>query len=437
VPGPWAIWVADAASLEARRLWESGSAPEASLPRLAGAEVIRWGAEGRIVFSSEQDGWMHLYSLAVDGGSATLLTPGACEVEQSVLSADRRSILYSSNCRDIDRRHLWRVSVSGGDPVQLTSGERIEWNPAPLADGSIAFLRSDARLPAAPYLLKGPGREQPLAADWMPEDFPAKELVVPQQVVFMSADGLGIHGQLFMPRGNPSGKLPAIVFMHGGPVRQMLLGWHYMYYYHNCYAMNQYLAARGYAVLSVNFRSGIGYGRAFREAAGRGPRGATEYQDIVAAANYLRSRTEIDPSRIGLWGGSYGGYLTALGLARNSDLFAAGVDLHGVHDWSTRRFRAYAGTDSPEVIKKARESSPVAAVDTWKSPVLLVHGDDDRNVDFSQTVDLAQRLRARDVEFEQLIFPDEVHDFLLHRHWLEAYAAAADFFDRHLKKANP
>jgi dipeptidyl aminopeptidase/acylaminoacyl peptidase len=122
-----------------------------------------------------------------------------------------------------------------------------------------------------------------------------------------------------------------------------------------------------------------------------------------------------------------------LGLARNSDLFAAGVDLHGVHDWSKGRFHALAGSDSPDLIKKARESLPVASVDSWKSPVLLIHGDDDRNVDFSQTVDLAQRLRARNIEFEQLVFPDEIHDFLLHRHWVEAFRAAADFFDKRLK----
>ncbi len=220
--------------------------------------------------------------------------------------------------------------------------------------------------------------------------------------------------------------------MHGGPVRQMLLGWHYMYYYHNCYAMNQYLASRGYVVFSVNYRSGIGYGRAFREAAGRGPRGASEYQDVVAAGAYLRGRDDVDPARIGLWGGSYGGYLTALGLARNSDMFAAGVDLHGVHDWSVRAFRA--GTESPEVVKRARDASPVASLDTWTSPVLLMHGDDDRNVAFSQTVDLVQRLRARKIDFEQVVFPDEVHDFLLHRNWLQAYAAAAEFFDRRLKR---
>ncbi|PYV37891.1 MAG: hypothetical protein DMG09_13520 [Acidobacteria bacterium] len=278
-----------------------------------------------------------------------------------------------------------------------------------LADGQIAFFRSDPRWPASPYLVNASGGQaRALAPETVPGDFPASSLVVPQQVLFKSGDGWEIHGQLFLPAGKRSAKMPAVIFMHGGPVRQMLLGWHYGYYYHNSYGMNQYLANRGYAVLSVNFRGGIGYGRAFREAPGRGPRGASEYQDIVA-------------------------YLTALGLARDSDMFAAGVDLHGVHDWSTPRFRVWAGTESPEVIKKARDSSPVASVDKWKSPVLVVHGDDDRNVDFSQTVDLVQRLRAQNVELEQIVYPDEVHDFLLHRHWMEIYRAAAVFFDTHLK----
>jgi dipeptidyl aminopeptidase/acylaminoacyl peptidase len=175
----------------------------------------------------------------------------------------------------------------------------------------------------------------------------------------------------------------------------------------------------------------VGYGRAFREAKNRGPRGASEYQDIVAAARYLRSRGDVDPRRIGLWGGSYGGYLTALGLARDSDLFAAGVDIHGVHDWSQRVGRAPWATG--ELVKLGRESSPIASVDKWKSPVLLIHGDDDRNVAFSQSVDLVRKLRERGIEFEQMVIPDEVHDFLRHDVWVEVYRRSADFFDRHLK----
>jgi dipeptidyl aminopeptidase/acylaminoacyl peptidase len=218
----------------------------------------------------------------------------------------------------------------------------------------------------------------------------------------------------------------------------MLLGWHYMYYYFNAYALNQYLASRGYLVLAVNYRSGIGYGLSFREAPRQGATGASEFNDVLGAGLWLRARPDVDPTRIGLWGGSYGGYLTALGLARASDLFAAGVDLHGVHDWNVgiRTFvPSYA--PPPDDERLAFESSPLAGVDGWRSPVLLIHGDDDRNVAFSQTVTLVEALRKRKVDVEQLIFPDEIHDFLTWKHWLEAYRAAADFFDRRLVGRSP
>jgi dipeptidyl aminopeptidase/acylaminoacyl peptidase len=120
-----------------------------------------------------------------------------------------------------------------------------------------------------------------------------------------------------------------------------------------------------------------------------------------------------------------------MGLAHNSDIFAAGVDFHGVHDWPTDNWDGK--NIAPELTKLAHESSPVSAVDSWKSPVLFIHGDDDRNVFFTQTVDLVARLRKRGVTIEQLVFPDEIHDFLLRRNWLAGYQAEADFFDRYLK----
>jgi dipeptidyl aminopeptidase/acylaminoacyl peptidase len=435
-PDPWAVMVADYPGGEARAVWRSGRGANDSMPP-AGEELLQWGADGRHVFVSEQDGWRHLYTVPAAGGRAELLTPGNCEVEHVTYTPDRRTVVFSSNCGDKDRRHLWFVNTAGGSPRALTAGEQIEWSPAVTGDGNtLVYLGADARSPAMPHampLAGGPGRRLAQAA--LPRDFPAAKLVAPQPVVLKAEDGLEVHGQLFLPPGARAGaKLPAVIFMHGGPSRQMLLGWHYMYYYHNAYGFNQYLASLGYAVLSVNFRSGIGYGRAFRMAPKRGARGASEYQDVLAAARYLRGRDAIDDRRIGLWGGSYGGYLTALGLARDSDLFAAGVDLHGVHDWSQRISGAsWIDYNSRDAQKVALEASPVGSVQKWRSPVLLIHGDDDRNVSFSQTVDLARRLREQNVEFEQIVFPDDVHDFLLHRHWLRAYAAAADFFDRHLK----
>lgn len=219
----------------------------------------------------------------------------------------------------------------------------------------------------------------------------------------------------------------------------MLLGFHYMYYYHNAYAENQYLASLGYVVLSVNYRLGIMYGRAFREPPNSVWRGSAEYKDVLAGAKYLQSLPSVDPKRIGIWGGSYGGLLTALALSRNSDIFAAGVDFHGVHDWSVflRNWEegAAEAPDYKEAAKLAYDSSPVATASQWKSPVLLIHGDDDRNVPFQQTTDLVQRLKEQRVEFEEIVIPDEIHDFLLWKTWIRGYQATADFFNRRLKAA--
>lgn len=437
-PHPWAIWIAEKSGDSAHEIWHSGAAVEGSYPFMAkdtGGGVLQWAAENRLLIASEEDGWQHLYALSVDAGAPKLLTPGNCEVEQWSLTPDHKSVLFNSNCGDIDRRHLGSANLSEpASAKQWTHGEGIEWSPVMLSDGQhFGYVFSSATQPPRVMVSHFGASTAPLlAVDTWPKDFPAERLVVPQQVIFPSSDGLEIHGQLFLPLNAKAGeKKPGLVFMHGGPIRQMLLGWHYMYYYANSYAMNQYLASRGYVVLSVNYRSGIGYGRAFREATGRAGRGATEYRDIVAAGKYLQSRSDVDASRIGLWGGSYGGFLTAMGLARNSDIFAAGVDFHGVHDWPTDNWDGK--NIPPELTKLAHESSPVSSVDTWKSPVLFIHGDDDRNVYFTQTVDLVARLRARGVSIEQLILPDEIHDFLLHRSWLAGYHATADFFDNHLK----
>jgi dipeptidyl aminopeptidase/acylaminoacyl peptidase len=214
----------------------------------------------------------------------------------------------------------------------------------------------------------------------------------------------------------------------------MLLAWHYLSYYHNTYAMNQYLASRGYVVLSVNYRSGTGYGLNFREAPGYGATGASEFFDVMGAGLYLRNRPDVDPKRIGVYGGSYGGYLTAHALSRASDLFAAGVDIHGVHDWNVgiRTFMPnYA--PGPDIERRNFQSSPLHHITGWRSPVLLVHGDDDRNVSFAETVTLAGALRKQGVTFESLVIPDEIHGFLRYDSWLRVFEAGADFFDRHLK----
>jgi len=435
---PWSIHVADAASGKGRQLWRADEGPGSAFHGMTADNQLFWGAADRIVFPWEKTGWLHLYSISIhDDKPTSLNAKGDFEIEDVSLSADRRSVLFSSNQNDIDRRHLWRVSLTGDNLTELTPGDALEWSPVETSDGkAVAMLHSDVRNPARAAVKINGETPRDLAPDSIPADFPVSALVAPQQVILSASDGLAIHGQIFLPPDLASGqKRPALIFFHGGSRRQMLLGWHYMDYYNNAYAMNQYLASLGFIVLAVNYRSGIGYGLDFREAVNYGATGASEFNDVMGAGLYLRSRPDVDPKRIGVWGGSYGGYLTALALSRASDLFAAGVDFHGVHDWNdviSNFVPAYDPGKDADAARIAFESSPMSSIGTWRSPVLLIHGDDDRNVPFHETVRLAEALRKQHVEMEELIFPDEIHGFLTERRWLEAYHATADFLTKHL-----
>ena len=441
---PWSLWVADAETGEARHLWTSPKTLRGSVPSTHGGTNLHWAAGGRIVFMSYMDGWPHLYSINAQGGEPLLLTPGRFMAEYVSLSRDGHWLAFAGNAgdapQDIDRRHIVRVNVSRPGAQVLTPGSGLEWTPVFTGDGgTIAYISATAQRPPVVTVMDFNSRESRLiAGDRIPADFPASQLVTPKQVVYSAPDGMRVHAQLF--DNGATGKRPAIIYVHGGPPRQMLLGWHYSDYYANAYAMNQFLASRGYLVLSVNYRLGIGYGREFHHPPRGGAQGASEYQDVRAAAEWLRRQPNVDAARIGIYGGSYGGYLTALALARNSNLFAAGVDVHGVHDFTMERAanmlarnRYETAPDAQRALEVAWRSSPMSSLATWKSPVLLIHADDDRNVRFAQTVDLVRRLAAAGVPHEEIVIPDDTHHFMRHANQLWVNTAAAAFFDKTLK----
>jgi dipeptidyl aminopeptidase/acylaminoacyl peptidase len=429
---PFEVMVAEVKTGNAKSIWKS-PADDGGFAQYYPNTPLAWSKDNKILFYSEHEGWMHLYSINPDGSGLKDLTPGECEVENYSLSGDGKNIYYTSNCGDINRRHLWRVEESSGKSEIVTDPLGIQTNPIALGGGALAYREGKYNQPTSVVIQRGNERTNLVE---LPASYPQNQFVEPEAVTFQSLDGLTIHGQLFKPTGGTERASPAVIFMHGGPIRQMLLGYHYSGYYANAYVMNQYLASQGYVVLSVNFRDGIGYGRDFRRAENQGPRGASEYKDIVAAGKYLQSRADVDPERVGLWGGSYGGYLTAMGLAKNSDLFKAGVDFHGVHDWAWRGrdFSPGGGWGiTKELMDKAYHSSPISELQFWSSPVLIITGDDDRNVMFGQSIDLKNKLDALGVHNEVLVFPDEVHGFLRYASWLKAYERTADFFDRFLK----
>ncbi|MDQ6932466.1 MAG: prolyl oligopeptidase family serine peptidase [Candidatus Eremiobacteraeota bacterium] len=416
---PWSIWVADAVNGSAKRVFQADAGMGQEYYGTAGAAQLWWGASGRIAFEWERDGWRHLYSVDPHGGLVRLLTPGAFEVE-SVSRSFGQSLIYTSNQDDNDRRHIWSVSLDGSTPVRLSAGPHNQWNPIPMAHGAAYIDAGYARPPAVYVWKNGSARALP-GGPRETAKFPSAALVEPQLVTFKARDGLTIHAQLFVPKDGLA-KHCGIIFNHGGSRRQMLPGFHYMETYTNFYESNQYYANHGCDVLSINYRSGIMYGHDFREAKDYGWKGAAEYQDVLAGAAFLRGRSEVDGNRLGIYGLSYGGYLTALALARSSDVFKAGVDMAGVHNWVTLRDADYSHqVGTPRERQIAFDASPIASIRNWRSPVFISQGDDDRNVIFSQGVDLATRLRALGVEVTQLVFPNETHENVTYRDMLRLY----------------
>jgi dipeptidyl aminopeptidase/acylaminoacyl peptidase len=438
---PWSIWVADPSTGKGHEIWRADTGAGSRFYPLEGNSAFAWGADDRIVFPWEKTGWVHLYSIASTGGTPTLLTPGDFEIFSADVSPDLRHVVYSSNQGDSDHRHIWQVPVAGGAPIPVTTGATIADLPVYTSDGrQIAFLTADAKNPMRPAFVSTSGDRfgtpQDVAAQTIPKEYPGASFVVPQAVTFRSPDGMTIHGQLFLPPGEARGtRHPALLFFHGGPYRQMLLGANPMGAYAYMYAMNQYFASRGYVVLSVNYRGGTGYGLNFRVPPKFGPSGASEYNDIVGAAAFLNARSDVDAKRMGVWGGSYGGYMTALALARASDTFAAGVDYAGVHDWRSL-LKLYAAAGAPATADSlAFASSPLSSIKKWRSPVLVIQADDDHNVPFSQSVQLMSALREQKVPHELIVIPNEIHDLLLHQSWLTYFHAQSAFLDKYLRPA--
>jgi len=281
---------------------------------------VRWAAGDTLVFFSYRDGWQHLYAIEHPGKDSqpVLLTPGNFMVEQVALTPDRKAIVYNANTgadpADFERRHLYKVDISGlgtrgsglgaggsglgaGKPVALTAATGIEWNPVVTGDGrTVAFISGDAKRPPVPAVVPiAGGTPKLVAADRIPQDFPAEKLLLPQPVTFNASDGEEVHGQLFRA-ANRRTRGPAIIYIHGGGPRQMLLGYHYRWEYANDYAINQYLASRGFIVLSVNYRLSVGYGAAYEFPEHAGARGASEYRDIQAAGLFLQRRPDVDPA---------------------------------------------------------------------------------------------------------------------------------------------
>lgn len=436
---PWAIMVSQLDGKQAQEIWSAPKTLRGSVPAWQGGFNLNWATAQQLVFLSYQDGWPHIYSIEPSGKNFKQLTKGNFSVDHINLSSDGKQLVFSANTgtekQDIDRKHIGLVSLAGGNFQLLTKGNSIDSYPTFInGDKQLAFITSTPQQPPLPAIIEVKANAKPkLVAQELFDAFDYKQLVTPTHVTFKSEDGLQVYGQLFKPK-NAKGKSPALVYIHGGPRRQMYLGWHFMDYYFYDYAVNQYLASQGFTVLSINYRMGTGYGYDFQNPDRVGNLGAEEYLDILAAGKWLQQQKDVDANKIGVFGGSYGGYLTAFALGKNSDIFKAGVDIHGVHNRERKPSEEVTAPDMDLAVKLSWDSSPSKYVGTWKSPVLIIHGDDDQNVAFTQSLDLVNRLKDKKVEVEYLVVPDETHHWMVFSNLLMVKQATADFLIKHLKK---
>ncbi len=452
---PWAIVLYDFDSDKAKQLWRSEN-----MGTTYGIELA-WLNNNKLIFTREKgfhkkfNGknhrvWRHIYSIDTSGKHLKQLTDGEFEVEAIYPMPNKNRVAYVSNRLDIDRRDISVVDEKG-ESRRLSLPGGISFSPAlPIQGDHFAYLRSTETRSIEPFLgqWSTTAKARSVAAP-RKVGVPANKLIAPEKVVFNSLDGWPIHGQWFEAPKKFEGKRPTLIYLHGGPDHQMLLGWHPMRTFSLNYGMNQYFTSVGYNVLSINFRMGTGYGREFRDVNDSGPRGASEYKDILAAARFLRQNDRVDSERLGLWGVSYGGTLTGLGLARNSDLFSAGVEYFGMQswnqwqswrerkpgDWVWYEWQAWRGRQTPNYYHNALawQSSSESSLPTYTSPVLFLLGDDDQSVPFSQTLFFYRKMKEAGLPAHVRVYPDEIHSFLMYKHWVSSFTEAVNFFGKHLK----
>jgi len=414
------LWVADVGSGEARQIWHN--APKDTV--FTQLNNLDWVGD-RIVFRAEQDTWPRMFSVSVSNASMepTLLTPGEGEVERVAFSPDGHWLYYTSNIGDQDRRHLWRVPVSGGTSQQLTQGPLIETVLAVPGSGQyLAALQSGPRQPVSVSVFSAGGAEARLIGPPAPPSFPASKHVIPQSVEITAADGVKSHAIVFLPPDlRPGEKHPALLYLHGNGGR-LVLGYPDQSngYYQSNYGLIQYFVNKGYIVAAMNYRGdGALYNAPYNRPGEYGANGVSEYRDALAAGLYLKNRPDVDTERLGVWGLSYGGWITGEALSRNSDVFRAGAIFAGVQLRSTSL--------DPENL--AYQSSPAYNIDKWTSPTLFIHGDDDRNVEFSQTIGLINALRAKGTPHKAFVMPDETHYMMRFATRARAFHEVDDWFE--------
>jgi dipeptidyl aminopeptidase/acylaminoacyl peptidase len=403
---------------------------------------VHWLSEGSagfvpnssaVWFISERTGWLHLYTVPYEGGEPKAITSGSFEVDDVTVSGDRKSFYLTTSQESLFERHLYRVPVSGGSFTKLTA--TAGWHNATASpDGALfADLYSYTNKPPELYIkpANDPSPAGRVTTSPAPEFTTYPWLDVPI-VHFTARDGKSVPARIYKPENWNGG--PAVIFVHGaGYLQNVHRGWSN---YFREFMFHHLLRERGYLVLDIDYRASSGYGRDWRTAIYR-HMGGVDLDDHIDAAKWLVSEQRVDAKRIGIYGGSYGGFITLMAMFNSPDTFAAGAALRPVTDWAHYN-HGYTSNilNTPQKDPEAyRQSSPIYFAEGLKGALLMCHGVVDVNVHFQDTVRLAQRLiELRKENWEVAMYPMEDHTFVEPTSWADEYKRILKLFENTLKK---
>ncbi len=394
---------------------------------------IGWLPDNKhIWFQSEESGYSHLYTLNVETGKKSALTSGAYEVYDAFLSSDKKFFYFSSNEGDAGQRHFYKMPVGGGKATKITSMEGSNNVALSPDEKNLAILFSAANKPWELYVMPNKaGAAAKQVTQSTSEEFKAYSWRTPEFITFTARDGASVPARLYKPE-NVEANGPAVIFVHGAGYLQNAHKWWSSYFRE--YMFHNFLVDNGYTVLDIDYRASAGYGRDWRTAIYR-HMGGWDLSDNVDGAKYLVEQHGVSKDKIGIYGGSYGGFITLMALFTEPDVFAAGAALRSVTDWAHYNHGYTSNILNTPVLDSLayRRSSPIYYAENLNKPLLIAHGMVDTNVHFQDVVRLAQRLiELGKKDWEMAVYPVENHGFTEASSWADEYRRIFELFEKHL-----
>lgn len=399
-----------------------------------GAFTLGWlGNSKDVYFQSEKTGYSHLYLVGYEAGEPRALTSGNWEVQTVRLSEDKSTLYLTTNEGDPSQIHLYSMPAEGGPRTKITT--RIGHHAPALSPDELAIadLYSYTNKPPELYAMDNRGGAEELRLTTSPtSEFVSYPWLDVPIVHFKARDGAEVPARLYKPANFKKGG-PAVIFVHGAGYLQNVHRW-WSSYSHE-YMFHHFLMEHGYLVIDVDYRGSAGYGRAWRTAIYR-HMGGQDLDDQVDAARWIVSQHGVDPRKIGLYGGSYGGFITLMALFTQPDVFAAGAALRPVTDWAhyNHGYTSNILNVPQKDLEAYKQSSPIYFAQGLKGALLICHGMVDTNVHFQDSVRLVQRLVELHKEnWELAVFPVEDHGFIQPSSWTDEYKRIFKLFEKNLK----